>query len=242
MTAACRLVWELAGRPEVAAASVAKLLTDARGVCAICGHVSDRTAVADKALGSNFSDWRHLTRFTGVVCPACLWCCSGKPPATLRMWSIIAAAGVALPESDPKAWLQGTPGLMLFNRSNPGPLADLLADPPPGDWCASVALSGQKHVLPYTPINQPGTGSWTVRVEDHYVTATPDQWRHVHATALALRRLGVPADDVATGTPRYLKTRADLDRWSALNAALDGWHSSPLLNLALWTITKGTMQ
>ena len=240
MSASCRIVWELAGSPEITAPSVAKLITDTPGVCAICGHRSERTAVADRALGANFSDRGHLTRFTEVVCPACLWCCSGKPPTSLRMWSIIAAPGMDLPPSNPKAWLQGTPGLMLFNRSNPGPLAALLADPPLGQWCASVAYSGQKHVLPYTPINTV-RGEWTIRAEDHYVTATPGQWQAVHAAALGLRRLGVPADDVLAGAPRYLKTRSDLTRWSELDRQLSGWHNSPILSLALWTITKETM-
>ena len=240
MTDACRLVWGCAGSPEITLANVAKLVTDTPGQCAVCGSEAERTADINRALGANFSDRSHLAVHTSRVCPACLWCCSGKPPTSLRMWSIIAAPGVDLPPSNPKAWLQGTPGLLLFNRSNPGPLAALLADPPLGQWCASVAYSGQKHVLPYTPINTV-RGEWTIRAEDHYMTATPGQWQAVHAAALGLRRLGVPADDVLAGAPRYLKTRSDLTRWSDLDRHLTGWHNSPILSLALWTITKETM-
>lgn len=241
MTTACRLVHEAAGRPQITAASVAKLVTSTPGVCCVCGHTASRTAIADKALGANFSDRGHLARPTRTICEACLWCCSGKPPASLRMWSIIASLQREVPPSNPKAWLQGTPHLMLFNRSDPGPLAAFLADPPDGDWVVSIAYSGQKHVLPYTPTNC-GSGQWTIRCEDHYVTATPTQWANVHGIALALRRLGVPADDVMTGTPKFVKTRDQLAAWRDLNDQLTGWHNSPLLDLALWTITKETMK
>ena len=39
-SAATRLVWELAGEPPPAAASVAALLKPDPGVCAICAHPS----------------------------------------------------------------------------------------------------------------------------------------------------------------------------------------------------------
>lgn len=240
MTDATRLIWTLAGAPEPAAASLNRHLTDTAGDCSICGHRADRTARSDQALGTNFTDWGHLTKHTNLVCAACLWCCSGKPPATLRMWSVVASEDTArIPASDPKAWLQSTPGLCLYNRSRPGILTRLLADPPARPWVASVALSGQKHVLPYAHIN---TGyRWTVRVEDHSVTSDPTEWVAVHHSAMELRRLGIPADAVLNGTPDRIRTRADLDAWKEHNDQLGPYHRSPLLSLALWTITKETM-
>ena len=242
MTDACRLVWGCAGSPEITLANVAKLVTDTPGQCAVCGFEAERTADINRALGANFSDRSHLAVHTSRVCPACLWCCSGKPPATLRMWSIIAAPGMTLPESNPKAWMQNTPHLALLNRSNPGPIAAVLASPPEGPWVVTVAYSGQKHVVPYAHVNHGAEAAWTVRAEDHNVTAHPDEWAAVHAAAMALRKLGVPADDVLAGQPRYIKSRAALVRWSRLDAHLTGWHNSPLLNLALWCITKETMK
>ena len=241
MTAATRLVWALAGSPEVAAASVAKLLVDYEAACAMCGAIEPQTAQADKALGANFADRSHMRHGGDRICRACLWCCSGKPPATLRMWTVIAAPGETLPDSHPKAWLQDTPGLALINRANPAPLAATLAHPPAGEWLVSVAISAQKHVLPYAVTNR-GDGTWTIRVEDHNITATPAQWAHVHRHAMALRKLGVPAEDVEAGTPRYITTPDALAMWREHNAELRPWLGSPILSLALWTITKGTMQ
>jgi hypothetical protein len=239
MRAATQLVWALAGSPDPAVPTVAALLTDREGVCAVCGETEQRTADAGKALG-NFADLGHLARSdTPRVCAACLWCCSGKPPATLRMWSVVAGADHG--PSHPKAWLQGTPCLTLTNRANPRPVADILSNPPAGEWVCTVAVSGQKHVVPFARVNT-GAARWTVRMEQADVTATPEQWAHVHEHAMALRRLGVPADAIPLREPRFMRTPDLLARWRIHDAALAGWHTSPLAQLALWTITKETMQ
>jgi hypothetical protein len=241
MTASTSLIHHLAGEPDPVA-SMAKLLTDTPGVCTICARRVPRTADAGKALGTNFTDRSMYRATTSLVCPACLWCCSGKPPATLRMWTVVAVPGQTLPASNPKAWLQDTPGLYLGARGDTtGALVDsILTAPPAGPWHVSVAVSGQKHVVPYSDINH-GGGRWAVRVETVTVTGTPDEWVHVRGHALALRRLGVPADDVLTGTPRYLKTPADLAAWRSHSHQLVPWLGSPMLHLALWTITKGAL-
>lgn len=237
---ATRWLWQQLGRPAIAAGSVASLLADIEAQCSICGVVEFPTAKADKALGANFSDRGHLTHEgSDRICQACLWCCSGKPPATLRMWSI-AAGGPASP-SHPKAWLQETPVVCLTNRANPRPIRDLLMNPPDGEWLVTVAYSGQKHVIPYATTNH-GPGTWTVRVEDHYVTSNPATFRHVHQHAEALRRLGVPEDAVMSGTPAYIKTANDLAAWKEHADQLTAHLGSPLLRLALWTITKETMK
>jgi hypothetical protein len=238
---ATRLVHALAGHPTPEGSAAATLGPHA-GTCAVCGLPTDRTASVDRALGANFTN-RSMFHddASDRVCAACLWCCSGKPPATLRMWSIVAAPGHDLGPSHEKAFLQDTPGLLLTNRANPGPIADWLAFPPPtGPWVVSIAVSGQKHVVPYARVNH-GRDTWTIRYENTDVTANPEQWAAVHAAAATLRRLGVPADDVLTGTPRYLKTATDLAAWREHNTTLTPYHGSPLLALALWTITKGTL-
>lgn len=235
-----RFVYRLAGRPPLIA-SVAALLRDQPAPCCVCGEHADHTASADRALGANFVD-RGMFRqpASDRVCAACVWCCSGKPPATLRLWTVIAAPDVTLPGSHPKAWLRDTPGLLLTNRADPAPVARILADPPDGPWLATIAVSGQKHVVPYGHVNV-GAGRWTVRMEATTVTADPCQWRHVHQHATALRALGVPADCVATGTPGGIRTADQLATWRSHSQQLTPWVGSPLLDLALWTITKGTL-
>ena len=233
---ATRLIWDLAGSP-----TPTMPLDAVTGVCAVCDTPSDTTGRVDKVLGANFGDRGHIKTGTDRICPACAWCCSGRPPATLRMWSVIAAPGTSLPGSHPKAWIQDTPGLCLLNRANPGPVAAILAAPPESEWAVTVAYSGQKHVVPYADTNH-GPGQWTIRVEDHYVTATPALWRDVHTAAMTLRRFGVPNDAVRIGEPRNIKTGDTLAEWRRHATVLDPYLTSPLLDLALWTITKETMQ
>lgn len=238
MTAPTRLVWDLAGRPACIP-TVAALLRDHSGMCVVCGESSDRTADVNRALGANFTD-RSMFRGVGNrVCSACLWCCSGKPPATLRMWTIIAAPDV--PSSQPKAFLQDTPGLCLTSRADTTPVIDTLANPPYGDWLVSVAVSGQKHVLPYATVNR-SAGPWTVRMESTNVTGDPDTWRQVIQAAATLRAAGHRDSDILAGAPTIAacKTPADLGWWAAHSDTLRPYTGAPLLSLALWALTKGT--
>ena len=104
----------------------------------------------------------------------------------------------------------------------------------------SVAESGQKHVVPYATVNVGSSG--TIRMETLDIPYTREDWQHVFMHALVLRRLGVPAVDVLAGTPRYLKTRADLEVWLQHSDRLAVWVNSGLLRLALWAITKKVIE
>lgn len=239
MTAAQTLIWETAGRPEVTGAK-GKLLKPEPGVCAITGEHADITADATRALGENFTDQSLWRIHTGRVGQPALWCCSGKGKDSPRMWTWICAPGHDLPDSVEKAPLH-LPGLCQTNRGNTRPVIDTLLDPPVGEWVVCIAVSGQKHVLPYATTNR-GAGEWTVRMEDTAITATPDQWGTVFYTVLALRRLGIPAEAIKTGTPTYIKDAQALREWRELSTHLAPYQTSPLVDLALWCITKPIME
>lgn len=236
---ATRLIHDLAGRPNVEG-GVAKLLTDRPSVCCVCGREEQMTAPADRALGANFTDRRMFTRpDSDRACAACVAVCSGKPPRTWRMWSVVATPGHELPPSQEKAsaWIGQHDSLCLTSRADTHPIIDTLLDPPDTEWVVSIAMSGQKHVLPYAQINSGTVG--VIRMEATDVAYRTGDWRQVFSAALGLRRLGVPADDILHGTPRYLHTRDHLAQLTTLNRQLTGWHNTPLLSVALWTITKG---
>ncbi len=237
---AARLVWELAGRPDVDGATGA-MVREHRAVCVMCGRTGDRTAPANRAMGANFTDQYLYTRPDSVdVCVGCLWCCAGKPPKSLRMWTICAAPGRDLPPNAAKAWLPSRPGLCLTSRGNPAPVIDLLLHPPETDWVCSVALSGQKHVVPYARVNRGRTG-WTVRLENTDVSADSDTWATVLAATATLRAAGHSGDDVLAGQPTLAKiaTLEDLEWWRHWSAPLTDHTGSPLLTLALWCLTTG---
>lgn len=239
MTSAQRLIWETAGRPDVPG-SKAKLLKEQPATCAVTGEWEEITADATKALGENFTDQSLWQSHTGRVGKPALWCCSGKGKDSPRMWSWVCAPGHDLPDSAGKAPLH-VPGLCQTNRGDTRPIIDTLMSPPAGEWVLCVALSGQKHVLPYARTNV-GGGEWSVRMEDTTITATPERWRHVFGHVLALRRLGVPADAITAGTPAYIKTPEQLAAWRHHTQALDPYRTAPLTQLALWCITKPIME
>ena len=237
MTAATTLVWEKAGRPKPFG-SKADLLKPIPGVCAVTGEHLEVTADINRALGDNFTDRSMFAApHSDRVGEATLWACSGKGMNTLRLWSIVCAPGV--PASQEKAFLS-RPGLWLGNAANPRPIVKALTDPPDGEWLVSIALSGQKHVLPYATVNV-GRGRWVVRMENTNVSSTPGEFSIIHEAAVALRRMGLRDEDILAGTPGQIKTREALEKWRPISESLTSYTQSPVLRLALWTITKGTL-
>lgn len=239
MTAAQTLLWDTAGRPDVPGAK-AKLLTDHPAVCTITGEPQDITADVTRALGENFTDHSLWSVPSGRVGPAALWCCSGKGATSPRTWTWVCTPGRELPDSHPKAPYRAH-GLCLTNRADPRPIIDTLLNPTDSEWVIAVAVSGQKHVLPYARTNR--GRQWTVRMEDTTITADSDQWAHVFGHVLALRRLGVPGDDIKAGTPgAYLKTADQVAAWRHHSTALATHAGAPITDLALWCATKPILE
>lgn len=243
MTAPTRFVWELHGRPDLIEKAEA-MMTDTPGVCAVCNKESDRTAPANKALGKNFTDRSLITGPGSRVCHACLWACSGKGRESARPWSIAASRLKKMPAHADKAqaWAGETPGLCYTTRGNTRPIIDLLLNPPEGEWLASVATSGQKHVLPYATVNA-GKESWTVRVETVNVTSTPTEFSEILTTVAKLRQAGHRQDDIKEGAPTIaaIKTEADLEEWEKQSQRIRHYTHSPVLDLAGWLLTKETI-
>lgn len=235
------LVHGMAGGPAPEGTG-ARFLTDTPALCAMTGEHVAKSAPIEKALGTNFLPEAFRYR-SDRVGEAAVWACSGRGKTTLRAWTIIAAEYVDLPPSNPDSFI-GDPTCLCLVRTGPERehVADILCAPPPTSWLVSVAVSAQKHVLPYTPVNSAGSYPWTVRMENTNVTSTPEEFSHVRAHAIELRRLGVPADAVMAGEPRYVKTPDALASWREHSNALAPFTGSPVLGLALWTITKGTIE
>lgn len=237
MSSACTLVHRLAGAPSLN--EVREKLLDAEGVCAVCGDLG-LSAPIGKMIGQNFTDQYWLARAdSNRICRACSWCLTGKPPRTVRMWSIVAADGVPQPPSAGKAWLQDTheAGLCLTSRGDTTPVIDTLTAPPDRvDWVVAVAISGQKHVLPFAQVNH-GRGRWSMRMETCTITAEPADFQSVLTHAAHLRDAKYPTDAVLRLQPGVMKSRAALDLWTEHATPLTPYRESPLLELALWCLT-----
>lgn len=239
---AVRMIWELLGSPQPEGSGL-RLLTSQEAVCKVCGTTQKVTADAQKALGANFTDRNLYAKPDSTrVCACCLWACSGRGVRTIRMWSVVAAPGINLPESQDKAsaWIGNHDGVCLTSRHDTSPILRILLDPPETKWAVSIAVSGQKHVMPYTGLNQGCTGM--IRMEASDIPYTKDAFTSAYYPALQLRRMGASADMIREGQPPRFDDIKQAHAWKQLNNELTPWKGSPILDLALWTITKPIME
>lgn len=243
-THACRMIWDLADRPDPGKPGKP-------GTCAHCGHYGPVYGT----LGDNFTDYRMLAHPNEPgLCDACAWVFAGRPPATLRMWSVVARVDQPAPlVTFDKPPYVGGKYLQLTNRRDLTWLAGTLADPPDGPWLVAVAESGQKHTAPFTPINH-GRLQWTVRVDGSDVTSDPHEWATILAHTAALRatrpaqgkkKQDLPwfsATAIETGQPPIVGLDSEaLDRWHHHHTThLAPYVGSGLLHLANLVITRET--
>lgn len=231
------MVWDLAGRPTRATIKTEPV----PGACAMCGSHTDVTLPTAKALGGNFTDQYLLARpDSHRVCYPCVWVCSGKPPDTVRMWTVLARPDMTVPASHPKAPF-GTDHLWLTARNDMRAAVATLADPPGGPWLLSVAESGQKHHVPYARINH-GGGRWTVRMDALDITATPAEFAHVIGHVLRLREAGFTATEIEHLAPTPVRLDSErLPVWRHHAEQITGWAGSPLIHLAIFLPNKEHM-
>lgn len=145
---ASQLLWRRAGSPRMAC-------EDVTATCWLCGAPLSR--------GQRVSDWMPST-FTAQnrarclssewICEACVWATAGKPPDTLRMYSHLVDDAECL-----RANKGQKPEIRAFLRREKH-----------GPWFAAIADSGQKHVVPWAPINPPGSRRGRVLFEEQMVT------------------------------------------------------------------------
>lgn len=227
------MVWELAGRPR----RESLVAEPVAGVCAMCGRHVDESLSTAKGIGGNFTDQYLFHRPDSTrICYACTWVCGGKPPDTVRMWTVLARPDITLPASNPKAPPFGGDHLHLTARNDMRAVVATLADPPDGPWLVSVAESGQKHHVPYARPNH-GGAQWTVRMDALDVTATPTEFRTVLGHVLHLRNARFSAEEIEAVTPRML-TADTLPVWQHHGEALLPWRRSALLHLTCFLPNK----
>jgi hypothetical protein len=115
------------------------------------------------------------------VCEACVWAMAGKPPDTLRMYSHFV---------DGRGWRK-------WNKGDKAAMRDWLRAPKRGEWFAAIADSGQKHVLPWAPINSEAATAPRVHFEDRIVTLSSD-WSLLDELA-ELLTLGATKEEIGRG-------------------------------------------
>lgn len=149
--------------------------------CWICAGASSRGMRRVSWLGVTFVGQNRVRCPESVrVCEACVVCMAGKPPDTLRMTSHLV---------DDRGWVR-------LNKGGKAEMRAWLRGPKSGDWFAAIADTGQKHVLPWTPVNPSGTRVERVLFEERPVTL--EDWSLVDE-ATALLTAGATKEEMGRG-------------------------------------------
>ena len=232
-----QILYRLAGRPDCR-----KPVDDIAGRCAVCGNQADLTTATSKVLTTSFTDHDALrVPMSPRLCCACTWAMTGRPPVTMRLWTWLYRTDKSLPASHPKCvhdWVKSP--ATACNKADVSAIWDLLLDPPKSPWFASIADSGQLHVLPFAGVNR--GRAWTVRFDRVDIASTSYEFGRILHAAATLYAGGFIKEDILTGRPhpsKLVKHGISLwrDNWRGL-APLQG---SELLRLSVWLLRKDTV-
>lgn len=215
MLTASRLLHEHHGSPPM---TICGALPEGER-CWVCAAPAARGVERVRWMGASFvgqnrarcADARH-------VCESCAWAMTGKPPDTLRMWSHLWSADL---------------GYLRVNKGSKGAMRAWLRAPKPGAWFAAIADSGQKHVVPWAPVNVGSRGGRVLFEEQLVLLPDARGWQLVDDLA-DLLTAGASKEDVGRGDygpfawARCAEhIRAFEERWGGLRGG--AWWS-----LALW--------
>lgn len=228
------VIWEAAGRPDPRRKSA-----PASGQCYWCAAAIDVACRVDDVISDSFTDQdQALVRASPLLCRGCAWSMTGRPPDTLRLWSIgYREDGAPWPANHSAAKDLG-PRIHAQNKADPSAFRALLREPPStGAWVCSIADSGQIHTLPFAPVNGPGA-RYGVRYERSTIWTSAAEYRQIDDAIRELMTAGFSKDDIA-GTPSpYRLTGATIEVWRRLQPALTPYRGGPLLDLALFLARK----
>lgn len=153
------MVHRIAGAPEQSGCESREAFH-----CWICGVLATRGQPRTAWAGANFVGQNKARCVESMlVCEACVYVMAGRPPDTARMWTHLVEGDTHRRENK-----GGKPAIRAFLRA-----------PHAAPWAAAIADSGQKHVIPWTPINVGGQAGGAVLFEESRVElpCDDDGWR-----------------------------------------------------------------
>lgn len=251
------IVHELAGSPVVEEAQ------EVEGECLICGAHAARMIPAKKGIPKTDRDISlFVAPWSDWVCEACVWTRRGKPPDTLRFWSMAYRAdghpeqtgrfSEYMAKSREKREAKGKPWecsvealvgagdvLELTNKADLTPITRLLCDPPDADYFVSLSDSGYIHTMHYAPICR--GSAWSVRFERSTVESDATTFARVLWHVAELRLAGARDEEILEISPST-RTLMDLGLlfWITHAEPLRRLARSKLLEMALFVCTKET--
>jgi len=158
------ILYDLAGSPPVDSCE------ETMGRCYVCCADMTRGMPVQKWLGSNYTDqnrarWPSATHVCEACCHIHAWT---SPPGRM------AAPGKARGPSwrgFSHLWEDGW-GYRNANKAEKPAIREFIEREHAGDWFAAIADTGQKHVIPFTPMN--GSGRAGLVLMDELRVQVPD--------------------------------------------------------------------
>lgn len=115
--------------------------------CWVCGSRATRGQERWKWAGSNYTGQsKAKCPPSAYVCESCVVVMAGRPPDTERMYSHFVEGS---------SWLR-------VNKGQKPAMREFLRRPKKDLWFAAIADSGQKHIVPWAPINTPGVRGYAL--------------------------------------------------------------------------------
>lgn len=234
MTSASLLLWQAIGSPP--AESCIDLPFGSR--CWQCGAPTSRGLEVQDWMGSNYTS-QNRTRSPAAehVCEACVFICSRTSPVpgreakegkkfggNYRNYSHLYDAGRYLNASKGEK-----PAILAFLRG-----------PKVGPWFAAIADSGQKHVIPWTPVNLAGRGR-VMFDETEIALPNAEGWALVDDMA-ALLTAGATKEEIAEGTYGPRVWTLCREQMEAFEARWGGQRGPAWFALALWLAQRDEAQ
>ena len=203
------------------------------GVCWHCGASMSRGARVADWMGQNFTGQDRVLGGAPHthVCEPCIFVMSRK--------SEVPGHGAREGQACGPNWrnfstFADARGLVIVSKGDKPAMRAWLRAPKVGAWFAAIGESGQKHVIPYAPVNPSGAARGRVQFEED-VVALPgaDGWLALDEAA-ALLTSGATKDSILSGT----YTPGEYGRCAAAIRAFEGAHArlrgSPWFRLLVW--------
>lgn len=250
MSTPARILHALAGAPEVDGCAPVEPCR-----CYMCAASTERGAPVRRWMGSTFTDQpRCACPSSDVICEACVWACSWVTPPGYVVTPEMAAkkaAKRAKQAAERAAAGKPPPGpekgenLRLFshlydageyryvNKADKPAIREFLRKPKRGPWFAAIADSGQKHTVPFAPLNPGPFGAILFEEAVVELPDEPDAWR-VLDDAIDLLTAGATKEEITRGEYRpetWLRCRERIEAFERDHGALRG---GAFFDLVVW--------
>lgn len=236
MISATAILWAEIGGPAVEGVAAGR----PGDLCYVCGAESARWLTVEDWMGDHFVDQNRVRAPASlVVCEACAFFSSRYSPVPGREAKPGKKRGGnyrnyshLYDEGDEPRYRNASKG------EKPVILAWLRA-PRRGLWFAAIGETGQKHVLPWTPINGPGGRLVRFEETDVRLPSHPNGWGLVDAAAALLSGPGCGKAMIETGRYGQEAWRQQAEAIEEFEAVHGRTRSSAWFRLAIWLAQRG---